>query len=93
MVLMIFPLLVRELFGFRSLEAFVIWTALCVVMLSRYFICCGLILPKTVPARRHMAGDPAQRHLHPSRRVPTPLAADGVQRFLRHRAYLHHMVQ
>lgn len=36
MLLMVFPLLVWE-FGFKSAEAFVIWTALCVAMLLAYF--------------------------------------------------------
>lgn len=45
MALMIFPLLVWE-FGFRSPEAFVIWTALCVVMLLAYFIFWGLYFRK-----------------------------------------------
>jgi hypothetical protein len=43
MSLMIFPLPVWE-FGFRSPEAFVIWTVLCVVMLLAYFIFWSLYL-------------------------------------------------
>ena len=45
MALMVFPLLVWE-FGFSSVALFIIWTALCVLMLLSYFICWGLYFRK-----------------------------------------------
>jgi hypothetical protein len=63
MAMMVFPLFVWE-FGFKSPEELVIWLFLLPALLAGLFHFLGGLFSQAVAARRVVAGDPAQCHLH-----------------------------